>query len=86
MSAHLLIAPIVIPLLVGALQLLVGDRRPGVKSALGLVSCVALLATSIALLVMAADPPGGGQLGGVYRIGDWPTPLASSWCSTACRR
>ena len=75
MSAHLLIAPIVIPLLVGALQLLIGDRRPGVKSALGLTSCVALLATSIALLVMAADPPGGGQLGGVYPIGDWPTPF-----------
>ena len=28
MSAHLLVAPIVIPLLIGALQLLVGDQRP----------------------------------------------------------
>lgn len=75
MSAHLLIAPIVIPLFVGALQLLVGERRPGLKSALGLTSCGALLAISITLLFMAQNPPGGGQLGGVYRIGDWPTPF-----------
>ncbi len=76
MSAHLLVAPIIVPLLVGALQLLVGDRRPGLKSALGLTSCVALLVISIALLRMAGDPPGGGALGGVYRIGDWATPFA----------
>ena len=75
MSAHLLVAPIIIPLLVGAIQLLVGDRRPRLKSALGLTSCLALLAISIMLLIMAGDRPGGGQLGGVYRIGDWPTPF-----------
>ena len=75
MSAHVLVAPIVIPLLIGALQLLVGDQRPRLKSALGVASCVILLAVSIALLKMAGDPPGGGTLGGVYRIGDWATPF-----------
>jgi len=74
-SAHLLVAPIIVPLMVGALQLLAGDRRPGLKSALGVASCLALLATSIGLLRMAGAPVHGGSLGAVYRIGDWPTPF-----------
>jgi multicomponent K+:H+ antiporter subunit D len=70
-SAHLLIVPIVLPLLAAALQLLAGDRRQRLVMALGLASCAGLLAVAVALLV-AATQGDGGAASVVYRIGDWP--------------
>jgi len=72
---HLLIAPIVVPLVAGAVQLLVGDRRPRVTAAIGGVSCLILLGVSIALLMLADGAQGGEALAAVYRIGDWPPPF-----------
>ncbi len=69
MSNHLVIAPIVLPLLVAALQLLVGEKRRRTVLALSVASCVALVLLAAALmLAVSAD----GVLGAVYRIGDWP--------------
>ncbi|MHB1056966.1 MAG: monovalent cation/H+ antiporter subunit D [Rhodanobacter sp.] len=69
MSHHLIIAPIVTPLLVASLQLLVGERRRRTVLALSIGSCVALVAFAAALtLAVSAD----GALAAVYRIGDWP--------------
>jgi len=68
-SNHLVIAPIVLPLLVAALQLLVGEKRRRTVLALSVASCVALVLLAAALmLAVSAD----GVLGAVYRIGDWP--------------
>jgi len=72
---HLLIAPIVVPLVAGALQLLVGDRRPRVTAAIGGISCLTLLGVSIALMMLADGAQGGEALAAVYRIGDWPAPF-----------
>ena len=69
MSNHLIIAPIVLPLLVAALQLLVGEKRRRTVLALSIGSCAVLVAFAVALmLAVSAD----GALAAVYRIGDWP--------------
>lgn len=69
MSNHLIIAPIVLPLLVAALQLLVGEKRRRTVLALSVASCVVLVLLAAALmLAVSAD----GALAAVYRIGDWP--------------
>lgn len=69
MSNHLIIAPILLPLLVAALQLLVGEKRRRTVLALSIVSCAALVAGAAALMfAVSAD----GALAAVYRIGDWP--------------
>jgi multicomponent K+:H+ antiporter subunit D len=64
---HMLIAPIVVPMLAGAAMVLAGDRRRGATVALGLVSTLLLVALSVALL-LSADTP---ELR-IYRLGDWP--------------
>jgi multicomponent K+:H+ antiporter subunit D len=71
MSIHLVIAPILLPLLVAALQLLVGERRQRIVVALSLASCLALVGVATALLLAAAQH-GDDALTAVYRIGDWP--------------
>ncbi len=69
MSNHLIIAPIVLPLLVAALQLLVGERRRRTVLALSIASCVGLVLVAAALMLTVSDD---GALAAVYRIGDWP--------------
>jgi multicomponent K+:H+ antiporter subunit D len=68
-SNHLIIAPIVLPLLVAALQLLVGEKRRRTVLALSVASCVALVLLAAALMQAVSDD---GALAAVYRIGDWP--------------
>jgi multicomponent K+:H+ antiporter subunit D len=68
-SQHLVVAPILLPLLIAALQLLVGEKRRRTALALSIASCVALVLLAAALLLeVSAD----GALAAVYRIGDWP--------------
>ncbi len=69
MNSHLIIAPILLPLLVAALQLLVGEKSRRAVTVLSIVSCVGLVAISVALL---ASVSGDGALSAVYRVGDWP--------------
>src|SRR5690606_28225418 len=69
LSPHLLIVPIVLPLLVAALQLLAGERRQRTVVVLGLASCLGLLATAIAL---SWHSEAEDAIAAVYRLGDWP--------------
>jgi len=72
---HLMIAPVLLPLLAGAVMLaLGGERRLAVNATFSVVSTVALVAISIVLLRTAHAAPGG--VAGVYRLGDWPAPFA----------
>src|SRR5688572_25662961 len=77
MSDHLMIAPVVVPLVAGAVMLLVGERRHGLKAVINVASTFGLVGIAIALLVMsdaASTDPASGV--GVYRLGDWPAPFA----------
>ena len=62
---HLVVLPIVLPLVMGALMLLLDERRYTLKAALGFISIAILLATALALL-QAAD----GQPVRVYPLGN----------------
>jgi multicomponent K+:H+ antiporter subunit D len=64
---HLLIAPIIVPMLAGAAMILAGDRRRGTVVALGLGSTLLLVALSAVLLRIAGTPEVR-----VYRLGNWP--------------
>jgi multicomponent K+:H+ antiporter subunit D len=67
-AAQLIIAPVVLPLVAGAVMVLAGDRRRGFAGWLGLASAAVLLAIAVVLLGMADD-----GIARVYRVGDWPS-------------
>jgi multicomponent K+:H+ antiporter subunit D len=70
---HLLIVPIVLPMAVGGLMLLLGERRTQVKAAINILSTLALLATAIALLVQANS--GVPVSVAVYLPANWQAPF-----------
>lgn len=75
MAAHLIIAPVVVPLLAGVVMLLFGgEERRSLNPTINVVSTFALVGVSIALLQGADAAPAG--ILGVYRLGDWPAPFA----------
>jgi multicomponent K+:H+ antiporter subunit D len=72
---HLMIAPVVLPLLAGAVMLaLGGERRRDINATINVATTFGLVAIAIALL-RAADASQTG-LAGVYRLGNWPAPFA----------
>lgn len=71
MTAHLIIAPILIPLAAAAALLLIPRQR--LSGALAIAASLALLAVAAAL---AAATDRGSGLTLVYRLGDWPTTVA----------
>jgi len=75
--SHLLIAPILIPLVAGALLLLFDERERRLKDTITIVACLALLAVSF-LLIGHAHMGGPSEEGGiyVYLLGNWPSPIA----------
>jgi multicomponent K+:H+ antiporter subunit D len=74
-SQHLTIAPVVLPLLAGAVMLALGrERHRNLNAAINVASTFILVAVAVAL-IKAADGTDGG-LSGVYRLGDWPVPFA----------
>ena len=68
---HLAIVPILLPLLAGAVLMLVDDRHPATKLAINLSAGLLLLLAAALLLARTA----GGEVI-VYRLGNWPTPFA----------
>lgn len=70
---QLLIAPILLPALTGALLLLLDERRHVFKAMLSFGSTVALAGIAIKLLVTANEP--GAAATGVYLLGNWPAPF-----------
>lgn len=73
--AHLVIAPVLVPLLVAAVQLLVGARHRRTLATLSLLSCLALVVVATLLMVSVSDPSGAGSTA-VYRVGNWPASFA----------
>ncbi|HEV7247046.1 MAG TPA: monovalent cation/H+ antiporter subunit D [Shinella sp.] len=72
---HLIIAPILIPLVAGALLLFFDERERVVKAMISVVSCLALAAVAIALFRLANNGGGEGGFEGVYLLGNWPAPF-----------
>ena len=70
LAAHLPILPVVIPALAAPFALLMMRRRRGLGIAISLVSCLAMLATAVALMTEVAD---GTIL--AYAVGAWPAPF-----------
>jgi multicomponent K+:H+ antiporter subunit D len=67
---HLVAVPVILPLVTGALMLLVSERRHRLKAAVSLVSLCFLLASGVALLLLA-----DGRHLSVYPLGAWPAPF-----------
>jgi multicomponent K+:H+ antiporter subunit D len=67
---HLVIVPIVLPLVAGALMLLFAERRHALKAAVSLAAALAVLAGAAALVHGAQ-----GSLTRVYPLGSWPAPF-----------
>ncbi|OVZ60065.1 monovalent cation/H+ antiporter subunit D [Pigmentiphaga sp. NML080357] len=69
---HLMIVPIVLPMVVGGLMLLLGEGRATLKAGVNVLATLALLAVAIALLRQAD----GGQVQvAVYLPANWPAPF-----------
>lgn len=71
---HLILAPIVLPLLTAALMLLLREEHRRTKVALGLLSGCGGLAVSVSLLVWSARSGAPSTLA-VYLPGNWPAPF-----------
>ena len=70
---HLVIAPILLPMLTAALMLLLGEKRRNAKAALNLLSCALGLLVAAALLAWVDAQPGPLAYG-VYLPSNWPVP------------
>jgi multicomponent K+:H+ antiporter subunit D len=70
---HLVIAPILLPLLAGAAMLLFGERGRNAKAAINVASTLGLVAVAMALVASANETPAGAVA--TYRLGDWPVPF-----------
>ncbi|KQW66965.1 hypothetical protein ASE17_19940 [Phenylobacterium sp. Root77] len=68
---HLVIMPILIPLLAGAGLLLIGERRPAATIGLSVIAC-ALHVGAVVLLSLHLTKVGGAA---VYEVGNWPAPF-----------
>jgi multicomponent K+:H+ antiporter subunit D len=71
---HLLVLPIVLPLVAGAVMLLIDEQHRILKTTISIGTIVAVTGVAFALLGLV-DAPGSAAVW-VYRLGDWPTPFA----------
>ena len=73
---HLIIVPVLLPLLTGALLLMYDERRHRLKAAINVVSTIALALVAISLLDFANTPTAAGTSAtNVYLLGNWPAPF-----------
>ena len=71
---HLLIAPILLPMLMAACMLMLGERSVSAKGLIGMVSCTLNLAVAIALVAWVRSGSGTATVA-VYLPGNWPIPF-----------
>ena len=74
---HLMIMPIVLPLLAAAAMMLIDERRHGAKAAINVAATLASTILALALLQLADTQPASAAFArvAVYRLGDWPAPF-----------
>ncbi|WP_262297852.1 monovalent cation/H+ antiporter subunit D [Microvirga sesbaniae] len=71
---HLIVVPILLPLVSGAVMLLLDERRRGLKGGIGAAATMALLVVAIALLRQADMMPAGSSVR-TYQLGNWSAPF-----------
>jgi len=71
---HLVILPIVVPMLAGVILTLINERHAATKLAINISATLLLLVVS--LLLLWKFGAGDGSLTEVYRLGNWPVPVA----------
>jgi len=71
-SHHLIVAPILVPLVASAVLLFVDERRRVIKAMISLLSTLALTAVAIVLFKIESGPNG---FEGVYLVGNWSAPF-----------
>jgi multicomponent K+:H+ antiporter subunit D len=72
---HLIIAPILIPLIAGALMLFYEDRQRRAKRVISFIAVGTLVVVAHDLMNLAQSGDNGGTIG-VYLLGNWPPPFA----------
>lgn len=72
---HLLVVPVLLPLVVGAALLLIDERRHTTKAMLSLASTLALVVIAAGLMRMA-DGTAGSSMSQSYAVANWPAPFA----------
>ncbi|MBS3651511.1 monovalent cation/H+ antiporter subunit D [Pseudaminobacter sp. 19-2017] len=76
-ARHLIIVPILLPLVTGAALLLIDEVRHGLKALISMTSTLLLFAATLALMRIAdGTPVGNDALSWSYAIGSWPAPFA----------
>jgi multicomponent K+:H+ antiporter subunit D len=70
LAEHLVVLPILLPLVAGALTLLLDDRRHALKAAVSVTAAILLVGVALALLLRADAP-----VAHVYALGNWPAPF-----------
>ncbi len=85
-TSHLIVAPILLPLVAAAVLLLLNERRIAMKRAISLATALALLVISVLLLKGAATAGFSGERATTaYLLGNWPAPfgivLVRDWLS-----
>jgi multicomponent K+:H+ antiporter subunit D len=74
-AEHLIILPVLLPLITGALLLLFDERRRFLKALISALSVLALAVVAVALLRIADAPSEGVPVTGVYLLGNWAAPF-----------
>lgn len=72
--AHLIAAPVLLPLAAAGLMTALGSQRRRAKAAIGLLACTLMIATAVALLLWVDRQQAPGAFG-VYLPGNWPVPF-----------
>jgi len=73
---HLVIVPVLLPLVTGAVLLLFDERRHALKATINVLSTLCLAAVAIVLLEMADTPTASNTAAAsVYLLGNWPAPF-----------
>lgn len=73
---HIIAAPILIPLVAGAIMLFYNDRYRQTKLLIGLVAVALTFLVSLELVAdVKSVTERGGTVVGLYRLGDWPVPI-----------
>jgi multicomponent K+:H+ antiporter subunit D len=74
LADHLIVAPVLLPLLAAAMMLGFGEGRRNLNAGINVASTFALAGIAVALLRASDATPDGVM--GVYRLGHWPPPFA----------